>query len=238
MRKTLLYIGLMILWALCLMVGEGRADVMVSEAEIHAAVTAYAHERLADFRGEIDVTVRRRGDLHIEGVGAVRLRVRPDRIRSNARSLPVVLEVKRGPVVVREYHLIADVRYFADVVVAVRSIDRGEPIGEDAVTTERRDVSMILGKYFPDIDQLDGMRAKMRIGLGRPLSTRYVEVTPLVERGDMVRIQAKVGGIMATTQGIARDSGAKGERIVVQNANSREKLLAEVVAPGKVRVVF
>ncbi len=236
--SILFYIGLMIFLVLCLMVGQSRADVVVSEAEIHAAVTGYVHDVVSDFAGETVVKVLRQGDLHIAGVGAVTLRVRQDRLRSQARSIPVVLEVVRGPVVIREYQLIAEVQYFDDVVVANRAIERGETIAESAVVIERRDVTMLLGKYYARFDQVDAMQAKMRIGMGRPLSSNYLEAVPLVERGDMVRILAQVGGITATITGIARDSGSKGDHIVVQNAESREKLLVEVIGPGKVRVVF
>ena len=238
MRKDWMYFGLIILWVLCLTVVDSRADVVVSQDQVHATVTDYVHDMLTDFTGEVDVTVRRYGDLRVEGPGAVRLRVRPDRRRSHARSFPLVLEVVRGPVVVREYRVIAEVRYFDDVVVALQPIDRGDPIDEGAVTVERREVTMLLGKYFSGLEALSDMRAKMRIGMGRPLSSHYLERIPLVERGDMVRIEAKVGGIVATTVGVAKDDGAHGERIVVQNSNSREKLLAEVIAPGKVRVIF
>ncbi|MBT4139545.1 MAG: flagellar basal body P-ring formation protein FlgA [Candidatus Latescibacteria bacterium] len=236
--KVLFYIGLMILWVLCLMIGEGRADVVVSESEVHAAVTEYVQDRLTDVSSDIEVTVRRRGELLIDGVGAVRLRVRQDRFRSQARSIPLVLEVMRGPALVREYRLVADVRYFDDVVVAARSIVRGERVGEEAVMIERRDVTMILGKYYSSIDELEGLQAKMRIGFGRPLSMHYLEKRPLVERGDMVRIEAKVGGIVAVTMGLAKDKGAKGDHVIVVNTSSREKLLAEVIGPGKVRVLF
>lgn len=238
MRKSIFYSLLIILWVFFLLVGDSRADVIVSQAEIHAAVTAYVHETLADFSGDIDVTVRRRGGLRVEGRGAVKLRVRPDRFRSQARSVPVVLEMVRGPVVVQEYSLIAEVRYFDDVVIATRSIDRGKPISEAAVTIERREVTTILGRYISRMSDLVNKRAKMRIGMGRPLSTRYVEQIPVVEKGDMVRIRAQIGRIVATAVGIARENGVKGDRIVVQNAESREKLMAEVVAPGTVKVVF
>ncbi|MGA1196597.1 MAG: flagellar basal body P-ring formation chaperone FlgA, partial [Candidatus Latescibacterota bacterium] len=174
----------------------------------------------------------------IDGVGAVRLRVRQDRLRSQARSIPVVLEVMRGPALVREYQMMADVRYLDDVVVAMRSIERGELIDEGSVTIERCDVTMLLGKYFSSMEQLEGLQAKMRIGLGRPLNMHYLEQRPLVERGDMVRIEAKVGGIVAVTMGLAKDKGAEGDHIVVMNTTSREKLLAEVIGPGKVRVLF
>lgn len=236
--KVLFYIGLMILWVLCLMVGEGRADVVVTQQEIYAVVTDFVQGRLADFPGEVEVTVRRRGDLNIDGVGAVRLRVRQDRLRSNARSLPLVLEVMRGPVLVQEHRMVADVRYFDEVVVALNPIMRGDVIDAGSVIVERRDVTMLLGKYFSNLDQLEGMQAKMRIGMGRPINTHYIEERPLVERGDMVRIEAKVGGIVAVTMGLAKDKGAEGDHIVVMNTTSREKLLAEVIGPGKVRVLF
>ena len=57
-------------------------------------------------------------------------------------------------------------------------------------------------------------------------------------RGDRVRIQVAVGRVVASTEGVAAEAGAVGERIVVQNLSSREKLVAEVVSPGVVRIVF
>ena len=238
MRRTLFYILLMILWTLCLAVGDGRADVVVSEARIHTAVTDYVRQMLTDFPGELAISVRRIGDLQVAGTGAVDLLVRPSSGRSHARSVPVVLELRRGPVVVREYPVIADVRYFDQVLVAARPIRRSEALTEAVVMAERREVTTMLGRYLSDPVEVQGMQAKMRIGVGRPVQARFVERIPVVNRGDRVRIRAQIGGITAVTVGIAREGGAAGDQIVVQNASSREKLLAEVVAPGLVRVLF
>ena len=238
MRKMLIYTGLMVLWVLCLTLTEGGADVVVAEEEIHTAVTDYVRGALSEFGGEVEVSVRRRGDLTVEGTGAVGLRVRPSRGRSSARQVPVVLEVHRGEKVVGEYLMVADVRYFDRVIVASRPIMRGEPITDGAVAAERREVTTILGRYVTDLSKLEGMRAKMRIGFGRPVGKRYLERIPAVERGDMVRIRADVGTVTASTVGVANASGAVGERILVRNLSSRQKILAEVVAPGVVRVVF
>ncbi len=238
MRKVLIYIGLMVLWVLCLTLTEGGADVGVTEEEIHTAVTDYGQGALSNFGGEVKVSVRRRGGLKVEGTGAVGLRVRPSQQRSSARQVPVVLEVHRGEKMVADYLMLADVQYFDQVVVASRPISRGEPIADGAVAAERREVTTILGRYVTDVSELEGMRAKMRIGFGRPVNKRYLERIPAVERGDTVRIRADVGGVTASTVGVANASGAVGERILVRNLSSRQKLLAEVVAPGVVRVVF
>lgn len=237
MRRPICYTLLTILWTLCLTVNTG-ADVVVPEAEIHTAVRDYVRGLLSAFEGEVAVEVRRQGDLRVEGTGAVRVRVRPSQTRSSARMVPVTLEVCRGPVVIREYLLAADVSYFDEVVVAARPIQRHEPIDEGAVAMERREVTTILGRYVGDVAELEGMRAKMRIGFGRPIDRRYVERTPMVERGDRVRIQVVIGGVRASTDGVAGESGAMGERILVQNPSSREKLVAEVIAPGVVQVGF
>ncbi len=237
MRRALIYVVLMILWMFCLMLTDGEAEVVVSKEEIHAVVTEYVGEVLSDFEGEIEVSVRRQGDLKLKGTGAVALHVRPSQGRSSARSFPVTLEVRRGPVVIREYLMSANVRYFDQVVVASRPILRGEPVLE-AVRVERREVTTRLGRYVREASELEGMRARTRIGTGRPIDTRYVERIPAVERKDRVRIQANVGGIRAVTVGVAKESGAIGDRIVVENIDSREKLLVEVLAPGVVQVVF
>ena len=223
---------------LLLATGNVQADVAVPKAEVQTAVSDYVLSLLTDFEGEVEVSVRRQGDLLVEGTGAVQLRARPSGDRSSARRIPVMLEVHRGPALLREYLLSAEVRYFDRVVVAARSIRRGEPITEEAVRVERREVTTMLGRYSTDLSELEGMRAKMRIGFGRPIGVRYVERIPAVERGDRVRIRADVGRITASTAGLAAGSGAIGDRIVVQNLSSREKLLAEVVAPGVVRVIF
>lgn len=47
-----------------------------------------------------------------------------------------------------------------------------------------------------------------------------------------------MGGVRAVVPGTADESGAVGDRITVRNLGSRERLLAEIVAPGVVRVVF
>jgi flagella basal body P-ring formation protein FlgA len=148
-----------------------------------------------------------------------------------------VLEILRGPVVVREYLLSAGVRYFDQMLVAVRPIQRGEPVAE-GVGLERREVTTRLGRYMTDLSELEGMRAKTRIGAGRPIDMRNVEPIPAVERKDRVSIRVNVGTIRASIEGVATESGVIGDRIVVQNVSSREKLLAEIVAPGVVQVIF
>ena len=152
--------------------------------------------------------------------------------------IPVLLEVTRGPVVVETFPIVANVKYYDHVLVASRPIQRGEQLASEAFSIERRPVTTILGRYVNSLAELEGKRAKMRIPFGRHIDPRFIEQIPDVSRGDRVLIEVQVGVIRASADGIASQNGIVGEKIVVQNSSSREKLLAEVVEPGRVRVAF
>lgn len=237
MRKTIFYAVLTVLWTLCLMVSDGDAGVVVSREEIQSAVEAYVQGALSGFEGDIEVSARWRRDLTVEGTGAVALNVRPSNGRSNARTVPVVVEVLRGPVVIRECLTVADVRYFDEVAVAAQPIQRGDTLA-GATTSERREVTSRLGRYETDLEVLETMRAKTRIPMGRMIENRCVEPVPAVERRERVRVEIRFGTLVASMSAVAKESGAIGDRILVENLSSGEKLVAEVAAPGVVRVVY
>jgi flagella basal body P-ring formation protein FlgA len=237
-RRGILYLCLLILWILCLVVAEGEADVVVSEGEIQDVVADYVQGMMSDFPGEIEVTVRRQGDLVVPGTGSVELMVEPAEGRARLRSVPAVLEIHRGPVCVERHLLSADVRYFDQVAVAEREIGRGETLQAGALRLERREVTTRLGRYVRSLEETERMRTRTRIRAGRLVDERLLEPVPAVERRDQVRIEARVGAVVALALGVATESGTVGDRIVVRNIDSREKLLAEIVAPGLVRTIF
>ena len=139
---------------------------------------------------------------------------------------------------VRDYLLSAEVRYFDDVVVASRQIERDEPLVQDALSVETQEITGRLGRYFRSVSDLKGMRTRTRVMAGRQVDPRMVEQIPAVERRDQVHIRAEIGRVAVSTLGEARESGAIGDRILVENLSSGEKVLAEVMGPGVVRVLF
>jgi len=237
MRKSFVYSTLVALWVALLCLGESIADVTISESQVQEAVETYVGE-LLDFPGELEVTARRSGPVTVAGTGRVSLQVVPAPRRGSARAIPVLVEFVRGPVVIDTIPVVASVRYYDQVLVATRPIQRGEPLAAEAVNLERREVTSHLNRYVSDPDDLVGKRAKTRIGFGRAIDPRYIETIPTVRKGDRVRIEVQVSGISATAEGIASESGVTGDLIVVKNASSREKLMAEVIGPGRVRIAL
>lgn len=238
MRKTFVYSTLVVIWMALLCLGEGIADVTISEGQVQEAVETYVREALNDFPGEIEVTPRRRGPITVAGTGRVSLQVVPAPRRGSIRAMPVLVEFVRGPVVIDTVPVMASVRYFDQVLVATRPIQRGEPLEAEAVNLERREVTAHLEGYISDTKDLIGKRAKMRIGYGRTIDPRYIESIPTVSKGDLVRIEVQLSGLLAVAEGIASESGVTGDMIVVKNVASREKLTAQVVGPGRVRIAL
>ncbi len=81
-----------------------------------------------------------------------------------------------------------------------------------------------------------GMILKHDVPAGQPLTALDIDRPELVQRGSLVRMSLVTGGISLGAQGIARDSGAMGERIHVENPNSHAIVEAEVSGVGEVRV--
>ena len=238
MRKTFVYSMLVAIWVALLCLGESMADVTVSESQVQKAVETYVRDLLNDFPGEIEVMPRRSRPVTVSGTGRVSLQVVPAPRRGSARAIPVLVEFVRGPVVIDTVPVMASVRYFDQVLVAARPIQRGEPLEAEAVNLERREVTAHLGRYVSNTEDLNGKRAKMRIGFGRTIDPRYIESIPTVSKGDFVRIEVQLSGVSASAEGIASESGVTGDLIVVKNVASREKLTAEVIGPGRVRIAL
>jgi flagella basal body P-ring formation protein FlgA len=86
------------------------------------------------------------------------------------------------------------------------------------------------------VDQLVGMQVKRPVPAGQPLRLADLSRPALVQRGAIVQIELDAYGLTVTGQAVALDAGAEGERIRVQNANSKAYMFADVVGPGKVKI--
>ncbi len=87
------------------------------------------------------------------------------------------------------------------------------------------------------INQVIGMELKRSVAAGQPLRMGEMMRPALVRRGAVVQMQLQVGGLSVAGQAIAVENGAEGDRIRVQNMNSRALLTAQVTGAGTVRVM-
>jgi flagella basal body P-ring formation protein FlgA len=75
-----------------------------------------------------------------------------------------------------------------------------------------------------DPAQAIGKRLVRTLRAGAPVSGRDLQVVAVVERGDVVRLVARVGGVVASVPGKALDSAGVGEILLVENVSSGQAL--------------
>jgi len=130
----------------------------------------------------------------------------------------------------------AKLSVFESVVVASRPLSRGSKVGPGDLELLREDVTRLTSGYYSAIEEVRGMEVRRSIRAGMVLNRSLVKAPILIKRGEKVTITAASGSVQVRMEGKALDAGARGELIEVLNLSSKQKVEAEVIAPGVVRV--
>lgn len=123
-----------------------------------------------------------------------------------------------------------------EVVVPKRLIARGETLGKDDVTVERRprdgQGSEIIGDARAAIDKV----ARRALLAGVPLRGSDVQREEIVGKGDLVTIVYEAPGLLITLRGRANEAGAMGDVVSVTNPQSKRVLQGKVTGAGRISV--
>ncbi|MSP01800.1 MAG: flagellar basal body P-ring formation protein FlgA [Acetobacteraceae bacterium] len=138
------------------------------------------------------------------------------------------------PIAVRISGQVSDV---IELPVAVVRLPAGAIPGPGDVRMARVHVASVRTEVARNAAMVIGMQLKRQIAAGTPIAVADLMPPTQVARGDPVQLRLQVGGLSLSGQGVALESGAKGERIRVRNISSQAVIEAEVLGPGVVRVV-
>lgn len=208
------------------------------DAEIRSAVEAYVRQKTAGLGWEVRIkpfsinkgTVQPEGTLEYEvvapqqweGWGVVNLTVL----------------ARQGDRVVRNSSMRVEVEALSDMVVTLRQLDHGTIITSKDIAVQKRDIASVGGKFSRSMDDMVGKRTRTTIKANAALRADQVEKVPLITSGQMVTIVAENEIIKITVAGRARNAGAEGDTIMVQNLNSLKELPARVINATTVQVSF
>lgn len=127
---------------------------------------------------------------------------------------------------------------YLPVVVAQRSLERGQVISASDVAIKKLNISNTRGNYVTQPDEVMGLTVKRRVRELQPIAMSQLDSPVLVERGQRVTMIAEQGGVQAQTVGEAMKKGRKGEMIKVKNESSERVVSAIVADSGVVRMVY
>lgn len=214
------------------------AEVVVTEGELRRVIGDFLAKRVEHLGAE--VTVKKIG---VSG----ELRLPPGKISYEViapghwegwgkASLALIVRVDEQ--VKRNLTVLVEIEALAQMVVATRSLEQGEVVGESDVVLASRDLSQMQGRFCRDLKEVVGMRLKSTVRGNSPLRGDLLERVPLVKSGQLVTIVVENEVVRITTSGRAKGNGALGDTIAVQNLSSQKDLAARVVDATTVRVDF
>ncbi len=122
-----------------------------------------------------------------------------------------------------------------ELPVATARLPVGRVLTEADVHMARVLVSSVHREVVHALADAVGMQLRRAVSPGRPLPRAALMRPALVRRGSAVRIELHAGGLSVAAQGVARQSGAIGERIRVMNTGSGAIIEAVVSGPNTVR---
>ena len=121
------------------------------------------------------------------------------------------------------------------VVVTNRRLKYGEIVTPEMLSVADRDISSVKS-FATDTSEVVGSVVKRNIMKGAVIGPEYVELPPVIRKGEFVKIVVNHSGLVLTATGIARANGHMDEVIRVKNASSNKLIYCRVQAPGLVEV--
>ncbi|MGJ5817925.1 flagellar basal body P-ring formation chaperone FlgA [Paludibaculum fermentans] len=122
-------------------------------------------------------------------------------------------------------------------VTTVTDLKAGEPIKSEQISQDNIKAFPYLRRRPLTVADFVGRTARRSMRTGTVLSDSDVVVDPDVKKGDVVEVEAPIGGGFLRTQTVAEASGRIGERILLRNAESGKVVQAKLVSANKAVVI-
>ena len=126
---------------------------------------------------------------------------------------------------------------FVPVLVATRSLTRGDAINDRDVTLREMDVSQLRRGYFMDSSSFTNQHLSRRIRAGDVITPNALQEAHLIRRGDRIAIVASSDGFTISMPGEALEDGRLNQQIRVRNLSSGKTIRGMVSGNNEVRVL-
>ncbi|NNF99236.1 MAG: flagellar basal body P-ring formation protein FlgA [Desulfobacteraceae bacterium] len=132
----------------------------------------------------------------------------------------------------------AYIEALTDVVVVKKALGRYQTIDREHLAMEKRDLAKLPESALLRMADAVGKRTTRSLFPKAVVKSEYVELPPMVRRGDLVTIIAESSEMKLRTRGVIKETGRKGDRIRVANMDSNKIIYARVFDSGTVIVDF
>lgn len=142
------------------------------------------------------------------------------------------LAIKDSSRTLRHIPITLNLRVEEPVLVAKTRIDRDQPLGEDNVTVEIRETTLMSEIVLGEPKRLIGHLAKVTLNPGRIITPLVVSIPPVVKRGQEAKLIYRNGGVSVTTGAVCRQDGLPGQIITAKSLASQRLVRVRVTEEG------
>jgi flagellar basal body P-ring formation protein FlgA len=214
-----------------------RRDKTIAGKVLKQAVTVAVQGRL----GDIMTDVARLGvpsQTRVRLPETARIDVRFDERQNHDGALNVAIVIVDGDEEKLVRRTVVEVDRFTEVVTLNREGKRGSVVRANDLTLNRIAQSQVPRNAITRVDDAIGAVLKRTARRGDTLQTNWLDIPPVVLRGQRVRLVARRGSIRLSTMGEALSKGRSQELIRVRNMSSKKIVTGRVTADGNVEMEF
>jgi flagella basal body P-ring formation protein FlgA len=213
-------------------------SVTLKEGKIKDIITGYVLKRTENLGMEVNVKhIGYRGDVTIPPGDVSYEVMAPDQWEGWGK-INLALIIRVNDQVEKNISIPVEVEALTEMAVTVRPLERGEIVGNPDVVMQKRDIASVPGKICRSLSDVVGKRVRIAMRGNLPVRSDYLERVPLIKSGQAVTIIAENDMMRITALGKAKNSGAEGDLIMVQNLSSMKDIPARVIDSNSVRVDF
>lgn len=214
-----------------------RVATVFDSAKIADSATAYLRELLRGDGNRVELQLS--APLLDLALPAGKLELKP-RAMPPAQALhsrvTVWVDVIIDGAFVRSVAAPFNVHVYRPVLIAKRDLSKGTAPQCAALQVREEDVAALESPPFPADCKLVQGNLKRSLMLGAPLLKSALQAPIAVAQGDSVSLQLASGSLLLESRAVAIGDGEVGQRIQVKPSSSTETVIAEVIAPGVVKI--
>ena len=139
--------------------------------------------------------------------------------------------------VINVFHVLAKIEVSQDVFQANRSIKKGEKLTKSDFMTVKMNINPN-SNFSLKLDENDEMIASRFISKGSILKNTDIQRAPAVKRNEVVTVVIRGNAMQINYEALSRADGWIGDRILMQNLESRQTFRAEVIDKNTVLVTI
>lgn len=170
--------------------------------------------------------------------GQLSFRVKSPKHSDWLGSIPFTVSVFVDGRIAKKVTVPVTIEVWSDVALAAIPLGKYQIIEAKHVRIEKMNLARVPENAVLRIEQAVGSRTNRNIAVNSILRCDQLELPPVVKRGDVVQVVAESKRMKVSVKARAKESGAIGKIIRVQNLRSKKTIYAQVVDSKTVQVEF